>query len=148
MPVNHSLPLMPDTFEAKWRDDRFYYREVCHVPDGVDSQKVASQTEYSLMTIIEQTDIPAETDLDVDVRRRPAARKVVVEITMKPGKPDSMEYAGMAMLCSEMMTQILANDQDMFEDIVKAAVVTSGGEEMRSMVMNEMFPDISLPDKD
>mgnify|MGYP006287494983 FL=1 len=145
---DESLPLMPDSFEAEWNDNRFYYREVCDVPAGVDTQKVASQTEYSLMTLIEQTDVPDDVDLKTEIRRRPSVGKVVAEITMTPGKPESMEYAGMAMICSEMMSQILGNDQETFEDIVKAAIMTSGEGDMKSLVMKEMFPDTTLPDKE
>lgn len=148
MGEDDSLPLMPDSFEASWDDNRFHYREVCDVPVSVDTQKVASQTEYSLMSLVEQTDIPEDTKLDMDIQRRPAAGKVVAEIVMKPGKPEEMEYAGMAMLCSEMMSQILANDQEMFEDIVKAAIMTSGKGDMKSLVMKEMFPDTTIPDKE
>ena len=145
---DESLPLMPDSFEAEWNDNRFHYREVCDVPADVDTQKVASQTEYSLMTLIEQTDVPDDVDLTTDIRRRPSVGKVVAEITMKPGKPESMEYAGMAMICSEMMAQLLGNNQEMFENIVKAAIMTSGEGNMKSLVMKEMFPDTTVPDRD
>jgi len=143
-----SLPLMPDSFEATWNGSRFHYREMCKVPEGVDTQKVASQTEYSLMTLIEQTDVPDDVDLKTEIRRKPDVGKVLAEITMKPGKPESMEYAGMAIICSEMMSQILGKDQEMFEDIVKAAIMTSGEGDMKSLVMKEMFPDTTIPDKE
>lgn len=148
MPVDDDLPLMPDSFDVKWNDDRFWYWEVCQVPEGIDSQKVASQTQYSLMMLVEEAGIPDDVDLDVDIRRRPASREVIAEVEMKPGKPEGMPHAGMVMICSEMMAQILGKSQDTFEGIVKAAVATAGSGDMKSLVMNEMFSETRIPDKD
>lgn len=141
-------PLLPDEFKTEWRDGRFWYREVCIVPDGMDAQKVASQTEYSLSSMVDEADVPEDTYFNIDIRRRPATREVVAEVEMIPGKPEGMPYAGMMMLCSEMMTQILGHDQAAFEGIIQSAIVAAGSGELKSMVMKDMFPDASMPDKD
>jgi len=148
MSGNTDLPLMPDSFEVEWNRERFWYWEVCDVPEGVSSQKVASQTEYSLMTLVEEADIPDEVKFETEIRRRPASGEVTAEIEMVPGKPEEMPNAGMAMLCSEMMAQILGNNQEMFEGIVRGAIATAGSGEMKSLVMKEMFPETRMPDKD
>jgi len=148
MSGDNDLPLMPDSFKVEWNEDRFWYWEVCQVPDGVDSQKVASQTEYSLMTLVEEAGIPDEVDINTEIRRRPASGEVVAEVEMMPGKPENMPHAGMVMICSEMMAQILGKNQETFEGIVKGAVATAGSGDMKSMVMNEMFSETRIPDRD
>lgn len=139
---------MPHSFNAEWNEERFWYREVCIVPEGKNSVKVASQTEYSLTMILEEADIPDHVDVNVSVRNREAAGEVTAEVEVKPGKPTNAEYIGVAMMASEMMAQILSQSVEDFEDIVKGAIMTTGNDKYQSLVMKEMFPDSPVPDKD
>ena len=140
-------PVLPDSFEAQWDDDRFWYREVCDVPGERDPKKVASQTEYSLNLLANEAELPEEAELKVDVECPRGTGLVVAEIELWPGKPDGMEYIGLAMLTSELMTQVLGHDKEMFEDIVGTAVMTTGREDFKSLLMNEVLPDTTLPDE-
>jgi len=145
---NTGTPLMPDTFNAEWKDDRFWYREVCIVPEDKNSAKVASQTEYSLTMIFEEAEIPDDVDVNISVTNRMAADEVIAEVEMKPGKPDGAEYIGVSVMASEMLTQVLSQGVEEFEGIVKAAIMTTGNDDYQSLVMKEMFPDSPVPDKD
>jgi hypothetical protein len=141
-------PLMPHSFNAEWNDDRFWYRELCVIPEDKNSVKVASQTEYSLTMIFEEADIPKDVDVDISVTNRQEAGEVIAEVEMVPGKPDGAEYIGVSVMASEMLTQVLYQGVEEFEDIVKAAIITTGNDDYQSLVMKEMFPDSPVPDKD
>jgi len=57
-------------------------------------------------------------------------------------------YIGVSVMASEMLTQVLYQGVEEFEDIVKAAIITTGNDDYQSLVMKEMFPDSPVPDKD
>lgn len=134
-------PLMPYTFECVWDKDKFRYTERARVPDDLDADEVAATTEQKMLLAFDSVDFPEQVDTVCKVESIKAGTQVQAVIEIRPGRPEGFENIGIRLIGAELMTQIAADDKEVFEDLIKFAKMMSGNGEYDEELVDDITPE-------
>lgn len=134
-------PLLPYTFDCQWNGEKFKYTERAQVPEYADAENIALVTQQKLELAFQEIDFPEQVETLVEVESIKAGTQVQAMMEIRPGRPEGYENLGVRLLCSELMTQVAADDEEAFEDLVKFSKMMSGIEEFDEELVDDITPE-------